>query len=93
VRLGRDGPELERGVTAAEPEWERTLGSSGCVKPPVPDVETFGIDSSDSIAEFDVFVVIDGHGPCDGEFSTRIAFAKDCVGDSSTTFVSTKESL
>jgi hypothetical protein len=92
IRSGNK-PELEHGVTAPESERECALGSTGCVKPPVSDVEAFGVDGSDGIAEFDVFVVIERHGPCDGELSTRIAFAKDCVGDSCPTFISSKERL
>jgi len=93
VGAGRDKPELERGVTATEPEWERALGSTGCVKPPVPDIEAFGVDGSNCIAELDMLVVVERHRPCDGELPTRIAFAKDGAGDGGTTFVPTKKRL
>jgi hypothetical protein len=88
-----DLPEAETRIAATKTERESAPWSTGRVEPPVSHIQSFGIDGSDSITEFDVFVVVERDRPGYWKLSTRIAPAKDRIGNSCTALVSTEESL
>jgi hypothetical protein len=86
-------PEDEGGVATTEPERERTFGSTRGIEPSVPNVETFGVNGRNRVAEFYVIVVIKRNRPSDWELSSWITLAKDRICNSGSTFVAAKESL